>query len=57
MYPILDTRVKVKIAVLLVFSMILSLGSMSNVRAEKIKFQEQLLIEKNGDLEKALNVG
>lgn len=48
---------KVKIAVLLVFSMILSLGSMSNVRAEEIKFQEQLLIEKNGDLEKALNVG
>lgn len=37
--------------------MILSLGSMSNVRAEEIKFQEQLLIEKNGDLEKALNVG
>ena len=31
---------KVKIAVLLVFSMILSLGSMSNVRAEEIKFQE-----------------
>lgn len=47
---------KVKFAVLLVFSMILSLGSMSNIYAEEIKFQEQLLVEENSGLEKVPDI-